>query len=313
MPPAATPGIRMSSERSKSVHVVLASDSATSAGLAVAGYSAIKRTSRPLTLWVIQEGLDAETLAAMRAFWSGAAEIHFLTMMPVPWWWETEIMPLLTWARIQLGELLPHDVSRCIWLDTDILVGRDLAELWDIPLGGNSIAMAINDKMPPEVVAYVRSIGIDPNRWHNAGVQLIDVEAWRHSSAMTELMRCKRSLPPVLWFHDQDLLNKYFAGRILTLDPCWNRRDVAYSPEGQLLHFAGSPKPWEMPSDSGYSSLRAWRELYALWGRPPGAKHKSKIKLKSASVVRRFLSLAPWLLREPRSPAQSVVRVEAQR
>ena len=301
----------MKEKKRQSVHIVFASDSATSAGLAVAGYSAIKRTSRPVELWVIQQGLDADTIEALQAFWSSAAEVHFLTMMPVPWWWETEIMPLLTWARIQLGELLPPRVARCIWLDTDILVGRDLVELWDMPLQGNSIAMAINDKMPPEVVAYVRSIGIDPTRWHNAGVQLIDVDAWRRGSAMVELMRCKRSLPPVLWFHDQDLLNKYFAGRILTLDPSWNRRDVAYLPEGQLLHFAGSPKPWEMEHDFGFESLRAWREVYAQWGRPPGQKRKSKVKLKSASAVRRLLSIAPWLVREPRDSGRNVGRLEA--
>jgi lipopolysaccharide biosynthesis glycosyltransferase len=303
----------MNKESKHLVHVVFATDSATSAGLAVAGYSAIKQTSRPVALWVIQKGLDQATLESLRAFWSGAAEVHFLTMKPVPWWWETEIMPLLTWSRIQLEILLPPEVPRCIWLDTDILVGRDLAELWEMSLEGNSIAMALNDKMPPEVIAYVRSIGIDPNRWHNAGVALIDVDAWRGSSAMSALMRCKRALPPVLWFHDQDLLNKHFAGRILTLDPSWNRRDVAYLPEGQLLHFAGSPKPWEMSEDFGYASLRAWREVYVLWGRPPGAKHKNKIKLKSASAVRRFLSLAPWLLRDSGGSGDQVAEAEAQR
>jgi lipopolysaccharide biosynthesis glycosyltransferase len=301
----------MKEDKSQPIHIMLASNSATSAGLAVAGYSAIKRTSRPVELWVIQEGLDAETLDALRSFWTGAAGVHFLKMMPVPWWWETEIMPLLTWARIQLGELLPDRVGRCIWIDTDILVGRDLAELWEMPLEGNSIAMAINDKMPPEVVTYVSSIGIDPTQWHNAGVQLIDVDGWRRGSSLDGLLKCKRSLPSVLWFHDQDLLNKYFAGRILTLDPSWNRRDVAYSPEGQLLHFAGSPKPWEMAGDSGFESLRKWREVYTLWGRPAGQKHINKIRLKSASAVRRLLSIAPWLLREPRASSENVARVEA--
>ena len=109
---------------------------------------------------------------------------------------------------------------------------------------------------------------------------------------MDELIRCKRSMPPVLWFPDQDLLNKYFGGRILTLDPSWNRRDVAHSPEGQILHFAGSRKPWEMSEDFGHMGLRAWREVYALWGRTPVPKRKNKIKLRSASAMRRLLSLA---------------------
>ena len=281
------------------VHLVMASDPAASAGLAVAVYSAIRQTSRPVEVWVIQEGLDAETIASMRAFWSGAAEVHFLTMNPLPWWWTTESYPLLAWARIQVGDLLPSRVSRCIYLDTDTLVGRDLVGLFDMPLDGNPIAMAINNNVPPSVADYLHSIGIEPGCWFNSGVALIDVDAWRRGSATNELIRFKRSMPPVLWFPDQDLLNKYFAGRILKLDLCWNRRDAAHLPEGQILHFAGSTKPWEMSEDFGYPGLRAWREVYALWGRTPIPKRKHRIKVKAAWATRRLLSLAQRLAGVP--------------
>jgi lipopolysaccharide biosynthesis glycosyltransferase len=283
---------------SNPVHLVLASDSATSAGLAVAVYSAIKRTSRPVEVWVIQEGIDADTIASMRKFWSGAADVHFLTMKPLPWWWATEKFPLLAWARIQVGELLPAHVSRCIYMDTDTLVGRDLVELFDMALDGNPIAMAINNNVPPNVEAYLHSIGIAPSSWFNSGVALIDVDAWRRGSATAGLMRFKRSMPPVLWFPDQDLINKYFAGRILKLDPSWNRRDVAYSPEGQILHFAGATKPWQM-SDFGYPGLRAWQEVYALWGRTPTPKRKHIIKMRAATVMRHIVSLAQRLAGDP--------------
>ena len=289
----------MNKETSKFVHVVLASDSATSAGLAVAVYSAIRKTSRPVEVWVIQEGLDAETIASMRTFWSGAADVHFLTMKPLPWYWATEKFPLLAWARIQVGDLLPPRVSRCIYMDTDTLVGRDLVELFDMPLDGYPIAMAVNNNAPPEVVAYLHSIGIEPGRWFNSGVALIDVDTWRRGSSTDELIRFKRSMPPVLWFPDQDLLNKYFAGRILKLDTSWNRRDVAYSAEGQILHFAGSTKPWEMSEDFGQPGLRAWREVYALWGRTPVPKRKYKIKMRAASVMRHILSLGQRLAGGP--------------
>ena len=282
----------MKKEMNNSVHILLASDSATSAGLAVAGYSAIKQTSRPVEVWVIQEGLDAETIASLRTFWSGAYAVHFLKMKPLPWYWATETLPLLSWARIEAGELLPPQTSRCIYLDTDTLVGRDLVELFDMPLDGNSIAMAINNNVPAEVVAYLGSLGIRADDWFNAGVALIDVDAWRRNSEMDRLIRCKRSMPPVLWFADQDLLNKHFAGCITKLDPSWNRRDVVYSPEGQILHFAGATKPWQMSGDLGQPGLRAWREVYAQWGRTPAPKQKHKIKMRAASAVRQILSLA---------------------
>ena len=288
----------MGEKKDTLVHVVLASDSATSAGLAVAGYSAIKQTSAGVALWVIQEGLDAETISSLRKFWSDAAEVNFLTMKSLPWYWATEKFPLLAWARIQIGDLLPPHVSRCIYMDTDTLVGRDLVELFEMPLEGNSIAMAINNNVPSEVEAYLHSIGIVPDRWFNSGVALIDVDAWRRGSATTELIRFKRSMPPVLWFPDQDLLNKYFENRILKLDPSWNRRDSAYSSEGQILHFAGATKPWELSGDLGLPGLRAWREVYAQWGRTPAPKQKHKIKMRAASAVRQILALAHRLARD---------------
>jgi lipopolysaccharide biosynthesis glycosyltransferase len=278
-------------DQSTMVHVLLASDSATSAGLAVAGYSAIKQTSRPVVIWVVQEGLDNGTVAELRAFWSGAAEVHFLTMKGFPWWWATERFPLVTWARLQVGELLPPDIKRCIWLDTDTLVGRDLGELVDLPLEGNFIAMAVEDSLLDSFISYYESLGIAPDQVYNSGVLLVDVEAWRKNAVRTELIHCKRSMPSVLWFADQDVLNKYFAGRIMTLDRSWNRRDWAHAPKGQILHFKGSPKPWELSEDSGLAGLSAWREIYALWGRPPVPKRSNKLKLKSASVVRRLVAL----------------------
>ena len=223
---------------------------------------------------------------------SGAAAVHFLKMNPLPWWWATEKFPLLAWARIQLADLLPSHVSRCIYLDTDTMVRRDLVELFDMPLLGNPIAMAINNSVPPEVLSYLHSIGIEPDRWFNSGVALIDVGAWRRNGVVDGLIHCKRAMPAVLWFPDQDLLNKYFAGRILKLDPSWNRRDVAYMPDGQIIHFAGPIKPWDEPDDRGYASLRAWRELYKLWGRTPAPKPTHRLKMRAASAVRQLITLA---------------------
>src|SRR5215469_3264354 len=140
----------------ESVHVMLASDAATAAGLAVAGYSAIKRTSRPVTLWVVQKHLDSETIRLLRAFWRDAEKVQFLTMQSLPWWWAPPTLPLLTWARIQVAELLPSSVSRCIYLDTDTLVGRDLSELFDAPLCGNLVSLAINAVAPVDI-SYVKS------------------------------------------------------------------------------------------------------------------------------------------------------------
>jgi hypothetical protein len=44
--------------------------------------------------------------------------------------------------------------------------------------------------------------------------------------------------------------------------------------------------------------LRAWREVYAQWGRTPAPKQKHKIKMRAASAVRQILALAHRLARD---------------
>jgi lipopolysaccharide biosynthesis glycosyltransferase len=246
-----------------------------------------------VALWVVQQDFDQETILSLRKFWAGAEKVQFLTMKSLPWWWATPKFPLIAWARIQITELLPSSVSRCIYLDTDTLVGRDLSELFDMPLYGKPIAMAINDKMTPQLNAYVESLGINPCYWYNTGVALIDLDAWRRESEMEGMLICKRSMPTSLWFPDQDLINKHFAGRVLTLDLSWNRRDAAYSPDGQILHLAGKPKPWEMTDDGGsLPGVRAWLEVSASWGRKPVPKRRSMMKLRAASAMRYLVTFA---------------------
>jgi hypothetical protein len=58
-----------------SVYLLLAGDSATSDGLAVAGYSAIKQASRPLEVCIFRRVLTRK-IASLRTFWSGASEVH---------------------------------------------------------------------------------------------------------------------------------------------------------------------------------------------------------------------------------------------
>ena len=42
----------------------------------------------------------------------------------------------LNYARIYLAEILPEEVQRVIYLDSDLVVVDDVAELWGVDLGG---------------------------------------------------------------------------------------------------------------------------------------------------------------------------------
>ena len=171
----------------------------------------------------------------------------------VPLWGR---MPVSTYFKLFLTELLPADITRAVWLDCDLLVLDDLSVLWDTDLRGFAAA-AVQDKLVPRAssrggIARRAEVGIsDDAKYFNAGVMLIDLPRWRAervtARALDHLTRRWKSV--VFW--DQEGLNVALTGRWLELDAKWNynvslpsNRRRADEPVPGILHFAGMLKPW---------------------------------------------------------------------
>lgn len=45
-----------------------------------------------------------------------------------------------TYYRLLIGELLPNEINKCIYLDSDICVCKDLSELFNIDIKDNYLA-----------------------------------------------------------------------------------------------------------------------------------------------------------------------------
>jgi len=254
------------------IHIALASDIRGVTGLAVTVHSALQATERPVHVWIVQEGIDLHTQRRLLASWKAFANLagaHFLDMrqLPIklPQWWARSRWPMSAASRFQLPLLMPKDAHRCIYLDIDILVGADLGELYDIDMAGHPVAMTpATELSSDENRAYIVSLGLQPETYCNSGVLLMDLTAWRRERASEALIAMGRGMRPDLWFFDQDMLNTFFKGRCLLLDPLWNYRDALATNQGRVQHFVGSPKPWQTKSgDSAAAGLVAWHATRA--------------------------------------------------
>ena len=93
-------------------------------------------------------------------------------------------MPITTYDKLVIARLLPPAVRKAIWLDGDVLVLGDLAELWDADMSDHH-ALAVQDAIVPLVssrfgVAGYRELGIPPEaKYFNAGVMVINTTRWR--------------------------------------------------------------------------------------------------------------------------------------
>jgi len=178
--------------------------------------------------------------------------------------------------RLALPDIMPEDVHKIIYLDSDMLVFGDISELWStdvekIPLaavpdyGIMSSARLWNEK---ESFIGMKKDGT----YFNSGVLVINLNMWKEHDLGHELLSLVREEQyPHL---DQDSLNKIFMDNWISLPLKWNiippifylfwkriflnpklrakaleaRKDI------RIIHYAGRYKPWEFERHEGFNS-----------------------------------------------------------
>lgn len=113
-----------------------------------------------------------------------------------------------------MGDFLPRDISRVLYLDCDTLALGDVRELFYVDLKGKALGM-VRD-VHAKNVHLVRDGGVDFMNYFNSGVILIDLKMWRDKvfedfELMNDLQYC-----------DQDFLNLSFKNEIKALPFAYN-------------------------------------------------------------------------------------------
>jgi lipopolysaccharide biosynthesis glycosyltransferase len=169
-------------------------------------------------------------------------------------------LPVESYFRLLIPWLFEY--KKVLYLDSDMICRADLADLFAVELNGNLVAACRDDFIAGNRGRYhARAIGFDSNRdYFNAGMLLMNTEAFRASASMKELLNLAVSRD---WqFCDQDVLNVFCRGRVMLLNMEWNAMITMHNEEQfppdlreeyrrsrahpKIVHFAG-PKPWDSP------------------------------------------------------------------
>ena len=179
-----------------------------------------------------------------------------------------------TYYRFIIQEALPF-YSKLLYLDCDLVVNGDVAELFDIELGDNAIAAVpdidfignLNMKNG-ERARYVRKQlhMRDAYGYFQAGVLVMNLDRMRKIHTVHEWLEIASE--PGYIYNDQDILNVECEGLVTYLDYSWNvMHDCAGRVNGvfdfapanvykaymtsrkapKIVHYAGFDKPWKNP------------------------------------------------------------------
>jgi len=155
-----------------------------------------------------------------------------------------------TYFRLFIPELYPQ-YDKVLYLDSDIVILDDIANLYNTDMGNNLVAAAPDDVIQFNEVFQVyaeKVVGVaDYRRYFNAGVLLMNLHELRNfrfqEKFLYSLERIKFAVA-----QDQDYLNRLCKGRVLLLDRVWNRMpmpDPKIKTENvKLIHYNLAFKPW---------------------------------------------------------------------
>ncbi len=235
--------------------------------------SIVERTkSARLRFIILHDGISTERQAQIQRT-APAALFHWVSVedADVPDYCSRGHFSRPILYRLALDKLAPADCRRVIYLDTDLLLLCDVAELWNMDLAGTSLGAVIDCNLDPEEFATQWGLKWPSVGYLNSGVLLIDLERVRAEGSFREAMEFAAKHAHECQYADQDALNNVFWGRWRALPPRWNAQRYMIVPalaEGlpknlqfhrrlpAIVHYTGPEKPWN------FDGYHPWAWLY---------------------------------------------------
>ena len=153
-----------------------------------------------------------------------------------------------TYYRLLIPALYP-ELTKALYLDSDIILRADVAKLYDVRMG-DALAAAVPDGFVnhvPLLRRYVENrVGVPADTpYFNAGVLLMNLVEMR-KLRFGELFASLLSSVTFRVAQDQDYLNVICRGRVKFLSDEWNYMPLAPAKsEPRLVHFNLDNKPWQ--------------------------------------------------------------------
>ncbi len=215
---------------------------------------------------------------------------------------------IATYYRLLLPILLPQEVKKVLYLDSDIIVRGDIGPLFDTDLG-NAAVGAVADMSEGQIYMYNRLRYSYQFGYFNAGVLLINLEYWRKNNILGECVEFAKQYPERIKLHDQDILNYLLRERKRALPLTYNFQEgflyteVAVSLEKYedeifatesdpaIIHYTAI-KPWFKLCDNPYRGVFLEYRSLTKWKDMPLVPVTLKEKLKKICIKYGILNFA---------------------
>jgi lipopolysaccharide biosynthesis glycosyltransferase len=255
-----------------------------------------RNKNNQLCFYVFHDGIDAAGKAQVATRHATVEWIEIRDPVLLGFDAHRPSMSRATYFRLMIPKFMPPDIDRALYLDSDLILQGDIAELWNFNLGGHALGAVVDAGLSSSEFATRYSLP-SGGQYFNAGVLLLDVKKLREERTFDHTIDLLSK--NVYDYDDQDALNISFWNRWAKVPPDWNfQRNFLYekfaswtaltrsAPRPKIIHFTDATKPWRRDE---------WHPLAWLYLKELRAARLGQTLLRNSGID--FKTRLKWRLR----------------
>lgn len=193
-----------------------------------------------------------------------------------------------TYLKLFAFDLLPDDVDRLFFIDSDTIVVGSLKEIITFDMDGKMIGAVRDGISHPYKVALGYS---ENDSWFNMGVMLVDIKKWKKDKAQQKVIEQLRKRNAYIAV-DQDILNITQHGNICTLHPKYNATPHHYIyPYDKFMKALPQGGFYDKKTMEEAENEAVIRHFERFIGESPW--HKNTVH-PYTSLFDKYLDMSPW-------------------
>lgn len=193
---------------------------------------------------------------------------------------DNPLLSIETYYRIMLPYIVNDE--KILWLDGDIIVRGDIAELYDIDISDYYIAACVDIGEIKNTRAEIKEkLGISNQIYFNAGILLINNKKIGTDIKKEAFFNAISDYRDILKCADQDILNMILGGNCLIVSRNYNYQlhcdNKELNDDIKIIHYIWK-KPWNADYP-GYLDEPFWNEAVACGFKKEYSKYKRQRKM----------------------------------
>lgn len=232
-----------------SIHIAVASnnDYAVLVAALLKSISYNHKSSEKVICYILNDEISLKNQKKINTIADDKMEIKWInsnTVLPqgMKFPIDNSAFPFTAFLRLFAPYIIPNDVSKLIYLDVDMIIRKDISNLWKFDLEDYTLAAVVD---VGEVVSCAwggipnyQQLGIPADaKYFNSGLMLINPQLWREQNIPEKVFKAMNDNINYVNYADQYGLNVVFAQNWKEIDPLWNWFAHNPHPNPYNIHF----------------------------------------------------------------------------